>query len=106
MAMAMAMAVAVVLKFKGASLEQYDQVVERMGFERSGAGAAGAIFHWVTQTDEGLQITDVWESKDGFERFAREEIMPHTAAVGITEQPEIAYYEVHNYLTAGQAVTA
>jgi hypothetical protein len=98
------MAIAVVLKFKGASLDQYDQVVDRMGFERSGAGSPGGIFHWVTQTEDGLQITDVWESKDVFERFAQEQIGPHTAAVGITERPEITYYEVHNYLTAGQPV--
>jgi hypothetical protein len=99
------MAVAVVMKFKGASLEQYDEVVERMGFERGGAGAAGGIFHWVTQTHDGLQITDVWETKDAFERFAQDEIRPHTSAVGINEPPEIAYYDVHNYLTAGQPVT-
>jgi hypothetical protein len=100
------MAIAVVMKFTGASLEQYDEVVDRMGFERSGPGASEGIFHWVTQTEGGLQITDVWESREAFERFAQDEIMPHTAAVGITEQPEIAYYDVHNYLTAGQAVTA
>ena len=100
------MAIAVVLKFKGASLEQYDQVVDRMGFERSGAGGPGGIFHWVTQTEDGLQITDVWESKDAFERFAQEQLRSHTAAVGITEQPEITYYDVHNYLTAGTPVTA
>ena len=100
------MAIAVVLKFKGASLKQYDQVVDRMGFERSGAGGPGGIFHWVTQTEDGLQITDVWESKDAFERFARDQMVPHTAAVGITEQPELTYYEVHNYLTAGEPVAA
>ena len=100
------MAVAVVMKFKGASLDQYDEVVDRMGFERSGAGAAGSIFHWVAQTEDGLQITDMWESKEAFERFAQEQIMPHTAAVGITEQPDITYCEAHNYMTAGQSVTA
>jgi hypothetical protein len=100
------MAIAVVLKFKGASLEQYDEVVDRMGFERSGAGGPGGIFHWATQTEDGLQITDVWESKDAFELFVEEQIRPHTIAVGIPQQPEVTYYEVHNYLTAGQPVAA
>lgn len=99
------MAIAVVMKFKGASLKQYDEVVDRMGFERSGAGGSGGLFHWVTQTEDGLQITDVWESKDAFERFAQEQIMPHTAAVGIT-QPKLTYYDVYNYLTAGAPVAA
>ncbi len=98
------MAIAVVMKFKGVSLDQYDQVVDRMGFKQSGAGGPGGLFHWVTQTEDGLQITDVWESKAAFERFAQEQLGPHTAAVGITEQPEITYYEVHNYLTAGHPV--
>jgi hypothetical protein len=100
------MAIAVVMKFKGASLEQYDQVVDRMGFERSGAGAPDGIFHWVAQTEDGLQITDVWENKEAFERFAQEEIRPHTAAVGIADPPEVAYYDVHNYLTAGDPIAA
>ena len=65
------------------------------------AGGPGGIFHWVTHTEDGLQITDVWESKDAFERFAEAQLRPHTAAVGITEPPEFTYYEVHNYLTAG-----
>jgi hypothetical protein len=100
------MAIAVVINFKGVSLKQYDQVVDRMGFERSGTGGPGGIFHWVTQTEDGLRITDVWESKDAFERFAHEQLGPHTAAVGITEQPEMTYYDVHNYLTAGAPVAA
>jgi hypothetical protein len=100
------MAIAVVMKFKGATLEQYDRVVDLMAYERSGAGAPGGIFHWAAETEDGLQVTDVWESKDVFERFAQEQIRPHTTAVGITEPPEITYYEVHNYLTAGEPVAA
>jgi hypothetical protein len=100
------MAIAVVMKFKGVTLDQYDQVVERMRFERGGPGGPGGLFHWVTQTDDGLQITDVWESKDAFERFAQEALGPHTAAVGITQQPEMTFYDVYNYLTAGDAVHA
>jgi hypothetical protein len=100
------MAIAVVMKFKGVSLKQYDQVVDRMGYERSGAGGPGGIFHWVTQTEDGLQITDVWESKNAFERFAEAELRPHTTAVGITAPPEFTFYEVYNYLTAGAPVAA
>jgi hypothetical protein len=96
------MAIAVVLEFKGATLEQYDAVVDKMGFEHGGAGGHGGLFHWVTQTDEGLRVTDVWEAKEHFEAFAQEKIGPITAEVGLPGPPEITYYEVHNYLTAGQ----
>lgn len=95
------MAIAVEMTFSGATLEQYDAVRERMGFSEGGAGPPGALFHWVTSTDDGLRVTDVWETREQFDRFAQEEIGPHTQAVGLTGPPEIAFYEVHNYFTAG-----
>jgi hypothetical protein len=95
------MAVGVVLEFEGATLEQYNEVVDKMGFSPRGAGAPGGLFHWVTETDNGIRVTDVWEDRETFERFAQEQIGPYTQEVGITSEPEISYYEVHNYLTAG-----
>jgi len=95
------MAIGVQLEFNGATLEQYDEVVAKMGFEPGGAGAPGGLFHWVTQTSNGIRVTDVWESREIFERFAQEQIGPITASVGVGEAPQITYYEVHNYLTAG-----
>jgi hypothetical protein len=38
------------------------------------------MFHWVTKTDNGFRVTDVWQ---------------------ITSEPQVTFYEVHNYLTAG-----
>ena len=95
------MAIAVQLEFNGATLEQYDEVVAKMGFEPGGRGAPGGLFHWVTKTDEGIRVTDVWESRDLFERFAQEQIGPITASVGVTEPPHITLFDVHNHLTAG-----
>jgi hypothetical protein len=95
------MAIAVQLDFDGGTLDQYDQVVAKMGFQPGGSGAPGGLFHWVTETDTGIRVTDVWESKALFERFAQEKIGPLTADVGITSPPRISFFEVHNYLTAG-----
>ena len=95
------MAIAVQLDFNGATLEQYDEVVAKMGFTPRGRGEPGGLFHWVTQTATGIRVTDVWESREVFERFAQEKIGPLTATVGLTSPPQITYYEVHNYLTAG-----
>lgn len=94
------MAVGVVLEFEGATLDQYDQVIEKMGFSPGGAGAPGGLFHWVTQTDDGIRVTDVWEDREKFEQFAQEQIGPFTAEVGIGP-PEMSFFEVHNHLTAG-----
>jgi hypothetical protein len=95
------MAVAVIMEFENTSLEQYDQVVEKMGFSPGGAGAPGGIFHWVTKTNGGIRVTDVWESKETFDQFAESTIGPVTAEVGIAGPPKVTYAEVYNYLTKG-----
>jgi hypothetical protein len=95
------MAVGVVLEFEGATLDQYDQVIEKMGFSPGGAGAPGGLFHWVTKTDDGIRVTDVWQDRETFEQFAQNRIGPFTAEVGITNPPKISVFDVHNYLTAG-----
>jgi hypothetical protein len=95
------MAIAVVIDFEGGTLDQYDRVVELMGFRPGGSGAPGGLFHWATRTDDGIRVTDVWTDKATFETFAREQIMPFTQQAGFTEAPKITFHEVHNYLTAG-----
>jgi hypothetical protein len=76
------MAVAFKLRFTGATIEQYDEVIELMGFTGGTADADGAIFHWVAKTDDGLLVVDVWESDEQFERFSEEQIVPYTHRPG------------------------
>ncbi len=94
------MAVAVILDFPGATLEQYDQVVELMGFTPGGAGPPGALFHWVTKTDDGFRVVDVWESRELFDSFAQEKIGPLGQQAGLTEPPRTRFCEVYSHLTA------
>lgn len=92
------MAVAFTMHFKDGTLEQYDEVIRRMGFVPNGLGAHdGGVFHWVAKVDDGILVTDVWKSDEQFNRFAEEQIGPITAAVGIGS-PQITRYEVHNTL--------
>jgi hypothetical protein len=95
------MTVAVVMEYEGATLDQYDEVIEILGFEPGGAGATGGLFHWVAATPTGLRITDVWESQEAFEHFARDHIMPAAQKVGVAGAPTITVTDVHSYLTAG-----
>ena len=95
------MAVAITMDFKG-TLDQYDDVIAKMGFSPGGAGAPGALFHWVAKTDDdGFRVTDVWESREQFDKFGQEQIGPLTQQAGIVEPPVMAFYEIHNHLTAG-----
>ena len=94
------MAIAVQLDFAGSTLAQYDQVIQKMGFSPGGPGGPGGLFHWVTKTDDGVRVTDVWKSKEAFEKFSQEQIGPISQEVGLSP-PTIQFFEVHNHLTAG-----
>jgi hypothetical protein len=92
------MAVAIEMNFKGATLDQYDKVIELMGLGGGAPSPPGAIFHWVAKTNDGIRVVDVWESREVFDKFAEEQIGPYTQQVGIPAPPETTYYDVHNTL--------
>lgn len=94
------MAVAVILDFEGGTLDEYDRVIGKMGFSPGGTGGPGGLFHWVAKSDDGIRVTDVWESAEAFQSFADEKIGPITQAEGLAT-PTVTFVEVHNYLTAG-----
>ena len=91
------MAVAYKLRFPGATTAQYDQVIQKMGLTPGGPTPPGAIFHWVTQEDDGLLVVDVWETEEAFDQYAREKIMPYSQEAGLGE-PKVTKYKVHNHL--------
>jgi hypothetical protein len=96
------MAIGVQLDFKGATLAQYDEILEATGFLPRGPSVATALFHWVTETDDGIRIIDVWESRQAFERFANESDPGVFLGVGAPEPPVIEFFEIHNYLPGGR----
>jgi hypothetical protein len=93
------MPVAIEMNFKGATLDQYDDVIKLMSLhDGSRPSPPGALFHWVTKTDEGIKVVDVWETQEQFDAFGEKEIGPYTQQVGIPNPPEMTVHEVHNYL--------
>ena len=89
------MARAYVMDFSGGSLDQYDQVLDKMNL--GGKTAPGGIFHWVAKTDDGFRVVDVWETPEAYEQFAQEKIGPLTAEAGLSA-PAVEEYEVYNTL--------
>jgi hypothetical protein len=94
------MPVAVEMIFTGVTLDDYDRVISEMGLTPGGATPPGAFFHWVTETDNGIRVVDVWESKERFEQFAEDEIGPGMSAAGVTVQPQTTFHNIHNHFAA------
>ncbi len=96
------MAVAVQLDFHDATLEQYDAINELIGSLPGGPAAPQELFHWVTGTDDGFRVTDVWVSREAFVQFESERLRPIYREVGIPHPPQIQFFTVHNYLAGGR----
>jgi hypothetical protein len=94
------MPVAIEMNFKGATLDQYDKVIELMGLQPGNPAPPGAIFHWVAKTDDGIRVVDVWETREVFDRFAQEQIGPYSQQAGIESPPETTYHDVYNTIKA------
>ncbi len=96
------MAVVVQQKFSGSTPDQNDQAIAKLGITAGGPHTApGLLFHFVVATDEGIEITDIWTTREGFENFAQEQIVPVTQEIGISPPTSVEFSEVYNYNTAG-----
>lgn len=80
--------------------DQYDQVNQEMDTVNNLPD--GMIHHFAAKTDDGdMLIFDVWESKDHYERFQNERLMPAVMKVAGGEMPpggppEETFAELHN----------
>jgi len=94
------MAVAVEVTFPGATIEQFDEAIKIIGAVPGGRHPGdGALFHWVTKTDSGVRVTDVWATREQFDRFRQDVILPNSKQAGLPE-PEILVMDVHEYMIA------
>lgn len=73
----------------------YDAVIDEMGVRDN--PPTGAIYHWCAPTAGGMQVCDVWETREQFERFAKDHIGPVTAKHGLGP-PKLDIAEVHEII--------
>jgi hypothetical protein len=99
--MGVPMAIAVLIDCRGVTLEQYDEAIERGGFLPGEPLPPEGLFHWVTKTDDGILVVNVWKSREGYEQF-EDRVAVLMQEVGVLEPPEIRIFEVHNYLAGGR----
>jgi hypothetical protein len=88
------MAWACVNTVKGGHLDEYDKV----NAETGDLQADGLIIHLACPIENGFRLIDVWETREQYERFRGERIIPamHKVFVGDPSAPaEFEPMEVH-----------
>jgi hypothetical protein len=100
------MAVAVVQDWIEAETDRsttnYDAISERL--QAQGEPPAGLLVHTAGFTGNGFRIFEVWESREDYERFVEERLMPLIQEVAPADdrQPQQTIYELHGFMAAGQ----
>ena len=88
------MSTVMLMEWAGITQDQYNQVVRALDLENN--PSAGGIFHVAGFRAGTLQVVDIWESQQAFERFQKERLTAAAQKVGITSQPKVQFYPVHN----------
>jgi hypothetical protein len=85
------------MEWPGLTPDQYNQVMRALDFDNK--PQSGAIFHVAGFMGNTMRVMDIWESQQAFEKFQKERLEPVLQKVGITGQPKVQFYPVHNIYT-------
>jgi hypothetical protein len=91
------MAVGIRIKLPGVRTEEFDRVDALI--DAGGNHPDGLIFSASGPTEDGWRVVDFWESRAHFDTFAAERIGPAVAAAGLSVQPDIAEFPIHEYVS-------
>jgi len=81
--------------------EQYDDVDKHIAKDPE-----GLILHASAQTDGGMLIIDVWDSKEANDRFERETLLPALKRTGFAAEQAPPHNEFHVHKLRGRGAHA
>ena len=93
------MPVVMKMRWDGVTPDQYDAAEKTVDWP-SGI-PEGAVHHVAWFTDGGLNVVDVWETEDDFNRFVEDRLMPGVQQVGIEGEPKVELHDTHRVFAAG-----
>ena len=76
------------------SAEEYDRIDNAIEGDPE-----GLIIHTASEKNGRIRVIDIWESKDAYQRFESEQLMPAVQRLGAeapSEPPRMDEFEVHN----------
>src|SRR6516162_541555 len=85
------------MEWPGMTPDQYNQVMRALDFDNK--PPSGGIFHVAGFMGNTMRVLDIWESQQAFEKFQKERLAPALQKVGITSQPKVQFFPVHNIYT-------
>lgn len=85
------------MEWPGVTQDQYNRVLSDLGLDTN--PPAGGIFHVAGFTAGTLRVLDIWDSQQAFERFQQDRLTASVQKAGITSQPKVLFFPVHNLYT-------
>lgn len=96
------MATGMLSEIPGGTQKQYDAIMKDLDI--AGNWPNGLLFHCASAMDNGWRVIDVWESRQAFEQFLHDRLMPIAQRHGLPPF-EPKYFDVHNLLLSERAKT-
>jgi hypothetical protein len=93
------MAIVMFMQWDGVTREQYEAARKLVNWE--GDPPPGGVLHVAAVTDQGLRVTDVWESNEMLQSFVANRLMPGVRQVGIESNPRVEVFPMHAIFTPG-----
>lgn len=86
---------------EGAGTTLYDAVRGEMGVAND--PPEGLIFHWAGEVDGKWTVTNLWETREAYDRFRDERLFPAIQKVSGMDprsgpQPTVTEFAVHDYM--------
>ena len=89
------MTVVSTLDLTGLTANEYRAVMDELGVEARPEG--GIYLHLTTPAEFGFRVVEVWDEKEGFDRFLEQRLVPASVAVGVEREMTITVTPLHNF---------
>jgi hypothetical protein len=87
------MAVAMFMTLR-VSVPTYDRLLQSLDWDVS--PPIGEIVHLAAETPDGIEVCEVWQTRDAAEGFVRDVLVPTLAQMGAREAIDYAIFPLHN----------
>ena len=88
------MVVMIQMTWNGIGAEECEAAPKHVTWE--GDVPSRAMFHVVAVTDDGVRVTDVWDSAEAFDAFVQDRLMPGVKELGIPGEPQAEILPAQN----------